>query len=193
LGSEFAEALQLERAPKRDAALFAQNRAVMRSQKLAFAAVAPRGVGVTRWAEPGSRDDIQVRRRFPLLGQTVDGQRVWDVRRAVAALVAQPDLAAAKLTLHGERDAAGIALHAGLFEPKVAAFDLWHLPESHRTGPIFLNVLRVMDAPQAVALAAPRKVTLHVKGDADRAAWAWPLRLQKAFGTGGLTVKVAGE
>jgi dienelactone hydrolase len=193
LGGEFAHALQLERAPKRDATLFAQNRSVMESQKLAFAAIAPRGIGVTRWAEPGSRDDIHVRRRFALLGQTVDGQRVWDVRRAIAALAAQPDLAPAKLTLHGERDAAGIALHAGLFEPKVAAFDLWHLPPSHQTGPILLNVLRVLDTPQAVALAAPRKVTLHVKAEADHAAWEWPLRLQKALGAEGLTVKVVGE
>jgi hypothetical protein len=192
LGSDFA-ALELDRRVKRDGTLFAQNRAVMEKQKLAFAAVAPRGVGVTRWAEPGGRDDIQVRRRFPLLGQTVDGQRVWDVRRAVAALAAQPDLGAATLTLHGERDAAGIALYAGLFEPGVSAFDLWHLPPSHRAGPTFLNVLKVLDAPQAVALASPRRVTLHVRGEADRAAWDWPLRLQKSLGTGGLTVKVVGE
>jgi dienelactone hydrolase len=192
LGSEFA-ALELDRKVKRDETLFAQNRAVMEKQSVAFTAIAPRGIGVTRWAEPGSRDDIQVKRRFPLLGQTVDGQRVWDVRRAIAALVAQPDLKPAKLTLHGERDAAGIALYAGLFEPGVTALDLWHLPPSHHAGPTFLNVLKVLDTPQAVALASPRKVTLHVKAEADREAWDWPLRLQKSLGTDGLTVKVAGE
>jgi dienelactone hydrolase len=192
LGSDFA-ALELDHKVKRDETLFAQNRAVMEKQGVAFAAIAPRGIGVTRWAEPGSFEDRMIRRRFPLLGQTVDGQRVWDVRRAVAALLTQPDLKPAKLTLHGERDAAGIALYAGLFEPGVAALDLWHLPPSHRAGPTLLNVLKVLDTPQAVALASPRKVTLHVKAEADREAWEWPLRLQKSLGADGLAVKVAGE
>ena len=165
----------------------------MESGELALAAIAPRGVGVTRWARPGSTDETHIRRRFALLGQTVDGQRVWDVRRAVSALRFQPDLRAAKLTLHGERTSAGIALYAGLFEPEVAAFDLWHLPATHRDAPIFLNVLRVLDAPQALALALPRQVTLHVKAEADRALWEWPLQLQKALGGEGLRVKVMGE
>jgi hypothetical protein len=185
--------LQLRRVPKRDDTLFAQNRAVMESQKLAFAAIAPRGVGATRWAEPGSTDDTHIRRRFALLGQTLDGQRAWDVRRAVSALVAQPDLKPAKLTLHGEREAAGIALYAGLFEPTVSAFDLWHLPSTHNEAPTFLNVLKVLDVPQAVALALPRKVTLHMKDESDRAVWDWPLRLQTALGGEAFRVKVVGE
>lgn len=189
LGPAFADALQLAAKPKRDDAKFTQNRAAMERNRWAFAAVAPRGVGPTRWAEPGGRDDIQVRRRFALIGQTLDGQRVWDVRRAVAAAHTLADLKAVPLTLQGEGDAAGVALYAALFEPGVAALDLWHLPPSHRTGPTFLNVLRYLDTPQAVALAAPRPVTLHVKSDADRAAWAGAVRL----GGGKTTVKVAGE
>jgi dienelactone hydrolase len=191
LGPDFADALR--RKAKRDDAAFAQNLAVMRDGKVAFAAVAPRGIGPTRWAEPGGVEDKMTRRRFALLGQTVDGQRVWDVRRAVAAVAAQPDLKPAKLTLHGEREAAGIALYAGVFEPTVAALDLWHLPPTHRDGPTFLNVLRVLDTPQAVALAAPRKVTLHVRREADRAAWDWPVGLQRRLGGDGLAVKVVGE
>lgn len=193
LGPHFADALQLDRKVKRDDLLFAQNRAVMESQKLAFAAIAPRGIGGTRWAEPGSFDDRMIRRRFPLLGQTLDGQRVWDVRRAIATLQAQPDLKPAKLTLHGEREAAGIALYAGLFEPSVAAFDLWHLPPSHREGPTFLNVLRVLDTPQAVALASLRPVTLHLKTETDRAAWDWPVQCQQLVNGTRLELKVAGQ
>ncbi|MBY0513519.1 MAG: prolyl oligopeptidase family serine peptidase [Gemmataceae bacterium] len=190
LGPEFADALQLSEKPKRNDAMFAQNRAVMERQKVAFAAVAPRGIGPTRWAEPGGKDDVQIRRKFPLVGQTLDGQRVWDVRRAVAAVRAVTD---APVALHGEREAAGVALYAGIFEPAVAALDLWHLPASHRTGPIFLNVLRVLDAPQAVALAFPRKITLHVRTPADRAAWGWAERLNPPAGGGRLTIIVVGE
>jgi hypothetical protein len=193
LGPEFAGALQLRGKVKRDEAMFAQNRALVGSGELALAAIAPRGVGVTQWAHPGSTDETHIRRRFALLGQTEDSQRVWDVRRAMSALRAEPDFRTAKLTLHGERASAGIALYAGLFEPEVAAFDLWHMPSTHREAPIFLNVLRVLDAPQALALALPRKVTLHVKAESDRALWEWPLQLQKALGDDGLRVKVSGE
>jgi hypothetical protein len=193
LGPGFEDALQHDRKPRRDAAMFAQNRAVMEKEKLAFAAIAPRGTGVARWADPGSFEDRMNRRRFALIGQTLDGQRVWDVRRSISALTALPDLKPAKLTLHGEREAAAVALYAGLFEPRVSAFDLWNLPPSHQDGPALLNVLRVLDAPQAVALALPRKVTLHVGKEADRAKWEWPAQLQKALGTGGLAVKVAGD
>jgi dienelactone hydrolase len=193
LGPEFADALQVKGKLKRDDAAFAQNRAVMDTEKIAFAAVVPRGLGPTRWAAPGSADDTHVRRRFALLGQTVDGQRVWDVRRAVGVLRERGGLAAAKITLHGEGESAGIALYAGLFEPAVARFDLWYPPPTHRDGPTFLNVLRVLDTPQAVALALPRPLTLHLRAEADRAAWDWPSRLQKALGGEELRVKVAGE
>jgi dienelactone hydrolase len=193
LGQPFADKLQLRGKLKHNEEMFAQNRALMESGKLALAAIVPRGVGPTRWARPDSTEEIHIRRRFVLLGQTEDGQRVWDVRRAIAALKIQPDLKSAPLTLQGERAQAGIALYAGLFEPDVAAFDLWHLPPSHRDAPILLNVLRVLDVPQAVALALPRRVTLHVARDADFAAWAWPLGLQKTLGGDGLRVKVTGE
>lgn len=189
LGPQFADALQLTQKLKRDDAKFTQNRAAMETNKWAFAAIAPRGIGPTKWATAGSKDDIQFRRRFALIGQTLDGQRVWDARRAVAAVRSQADLKEGKLTLQGDGDAAGIALYAGLFEPTVAALDLWHLPPSHRQGPVFLNVLKHLDTPQAVALAAPRPVVLHVRTETDRAAWAW------AAATGGrsVTVKVVGE
>src|SRR5439155_21281450 len=65
-GPEFADALQLAAKPKRNDAQFAQNRAAMAKHGWAFAVVAPRGIGPTRWAEPGSKDDTQIRRKFPL-------------------------------------------------------------------------------------------------------------------------------
>jgi len=60
------------------------------------------------------------------------------------------------VTLAGQHRMAGIVLYASLFEPDIAGLDLWRLPSSHREGPVFLNVLRYMDMPQAVAMAAER-------------------------------------
>jgi hypothetical protein len=193
LGPEFADTLQVRRRPKLDKALFVQNRSVMETQKIAFAAIAPRGIGVTRWAESGGFEDSMIRRRFALLGQTLDGQRVWDVRRSIQTMLAQPDLRVNQLTIQGEREAAQIALFAGLLEPAVTNFDLWHIPATFREGATFLNVLKILDVPQAVALALPRKIAIHVRNEADRAGWDWGFRLQRSLGSDALTVKVVGE
>jgi hypothetical protein len=197
LGPAFREALQLNEPPKLDEAKFAQNRRLLEKQGWAFAAVAPRDVGPTRWSEvspfDGKPAGHQIRRRFALIGETLDGQRVWDVRRALAALRTEPTLKDVPLWLQGKGEAAGLALYAGLFEPDVARLDLWHPPASHRRGPTFLNVLRVLDMPQALALACPHKVRLYVKDDAEAKAWDWPLRLQKALGQDYLQVRKVGE
>jgi hypothetical protein len=198
LGPPFARALQLTAEPKRDDAKYQQNKKVLEANRWAFAAVAPRGVGPTRWSEadpfdPKKPASHQIRRRFALIGQTLDGQRVWDVRRALACLRTVPDLKDVPLWLQGKQDMAGIALYAGLFEPDVARFDLWHPPATHRRGPTFLNVLRVLDMPQAVALALPRQVKLYVKDDAEAKEWDWALELQKALGENTLQIRRVGE
>ena len=147
-GPEFAEVLQLATPPKRDEAKFKQNKAVMEKQKWAFAAVCPRGIGPSKWAEPGTPEDIQYRRRFALVGQTLDGMRVWDVRRAFQTLKVNADLKGVPLWLQCKQEMAGIALYAAMFEPDVARLDLWHLPASHKEGPTFLNVRKYLDTPQ---------------------------------------------
>ena len=193
LGSEFSEMLQLSKPPKRDESKFKQNRTVMEKQKWAFAAVCPRGVGPTKWAEPGSVNDVQYRRRFALVGQTLDGMRVWDVRRAFQSLKADPDLKGVPIWLQGKHDMAGIALYAALFEPAVARLDLWNLPPSHREGPTFLNVRKYLDTPQALALALPRPIKLYVKDESAAKPFGWALDLQKALRTESIQVRVVGE
>jgi dienelactone hydrolase len=185
LGPAFREALQLGAAPRLDEARFQQNRRALERHQWAFATIAPRGIGPTRWSEVNPADGKptghQVRRRFALLGQTLDGQRVWDVRRAAACLRTVADLNGTPLWLQGKGEMAGVVLYAALFEPDVARLDLWHLPESHEQGPTLLNVRRILDLPQAVALAFPRKVRLYVRNEDEARAWDWPLRLQKAL------------
>jgi hypothetical protein len=166
---------------KRDEAKFQQTLKTLERNSWAFATIAPRGIGPTRWAEAGTPDEVHIKRRFALLGLTLDGQRAWDVRRGLAVLRGLPELKGVPLWLQGTADMAGIVLYAGLFEPDVARFDLWHPPASHRLGPTFLNVQRVLDMPQAVALALPRNVIIYVKDDDEAKRWTWPLELQKAL------------
>src|SRR5262249_11422289 len=141
----------------------------------AFAYIPPRGEGPNQW-DPDPRKDTHIRRRFLLLGRTADDGQVWDTRRALQALRTRDEYKDAKPWLQGEGRMAGVALYAGLFEPSVERFDLHMLPTSHRDGPTFLNVLRVLDLPQAVALAFPRKVILY---DVEPAAWLWPEKVAK--------------
>ena len=178
-------------------ARFTQHRKAMKHYHWAFAIIAPRGVGPTRWSErsrfDGKPNGHQILRRFALIGQTLDGQRVWDVRRAVACLQSVKDSKGVPLTLQGKGDMAGVAVYAALIESGVSALDLWQLPASHRQGPTLLNVLTVLDMPQAVALLLPRKITLQVKDEEAAKAWDWPVRLQRALGVEGLKIRQGEE
>jgi hypothetical protein len=118
--------------------------------------VAPRGTGPTRWQDPGP---FTIQRSLALLGRTVDGDRVEDVL-AVAANVFLGKTSA-KWTVTGRGQAGVIAAYAALFEPRVAEIVTVDPPSSHRDGPIFLNVLRVLDVPDALGLLAPRPLTVH--------------------------------
>ncbi len=196
LGPPFQNALQLPGPPKLDEAKVEQTRRLLEKEGWAFATLAPRGVGPTRWSEKdeqGRPIGQHIKRRFGLIGQTLDGQRVWDVRRGLAVLRTVADLKGAPLWLQGKGHMAGVVLYAALFEPDVARLELRHPPPSHRQGPTFLNVLRVLDVPQAVALALPRLVRLQFRGDEEAGPWLWPARVSKALGLKSLTFRVAGE
>jgi dienelactone hydrolase len=122
----------------------------------------PRGIGPTAW-RGNEFKHTQIRRRFMLLGQTLDGMRVWDVHRAIQALRNIDSVGKVALWLSGRERMAGIALYASLFEPDVAGLYLRNLPKSHRDGPFLLNVLRYLDIPQALEIATHRQIRIHQK------------------------------
>jgi hypothetical protein len=125
------------------------------------------------------------------LGQTLDGMRVWDVRRAIRGLRSIDETRGLPLELRGRGVAAGIALYASLFEPYVDRLVLDGLPRTHREGPIFLNVLRHLDVPQAVAMAAERG-PVRLRG-AEPSAWAYPRRIAERLGWGETRIEIEPE
>lgn len=162
-------------ADKDAAQLF--RRAIEVSERV-FVYMAPRGVGPSAFA-PDDRRQTQVRRRFMLLGQTLESMQVWDVRRAVQAVRSLPEMKDLPLRMQGEGPMAGVTLYASLFEPDIMRLDLWKLPPSHMEGPHFLNVLRVLDMPQALAVAAERsEIVLH---DMDAAPWSFATETARAL------------
>jgi dienelactone hydrolase len=166
---DFAGQLEGEEQVEPDEAKFAALQKAVESKRHAVAFIAPRGIGPTAW-DP--KKEIHIRRRFMLLGQTLDGMRVWDVRRAIQTLRALDGLAHKSLSLKANGNMAGMALYAAIFEPGIHRLKLHDLPKSHMEGPDFLNVLRFLDVPQTVAMVAENS-HIVVRGD-NKEAWAYP-------------------
>src|SRR5690606_10097342 len=134
-GGKFAKQLSEEAKAtgdvEADAKSFDQTKKMLANFPWVMAYVAPRGVGLTIWNQ-AERKQTHIRRRFALLGQTLDGMRTWDTIQAAAALRQVPGLKDTQLWLQGERDMAGVVLYASLFVPKVHRIDLHQLTPSHR-------------------------------------------------------------
>ena len=127
----------------------------MRTENATLAFLAPRLVQPTPWTSDATKF-VQLRRRFMLLGQTVDGMRVWDIRAAVQALHGLPELKRTPIWVSGSGNMAVNACYAALFEPHAARLELQRLPKSMADGPDYLNILRFTDLPQVLALLRDR-------------------------------------
>jgi hypothetical protein len=121
----------------------------------ALAFFAPRGVGLDAWSGD-NKSLTKIRRRFMLLGQTLDGMRVWDIRRAIQTIHYVREDDRAKVELHADGSMAVNALYAALFEPNVKKLELTNLPESQVQGPDYLGVLKICDIPQVRDAVATR-------------------------------------
>ena len=147
--------------PAHDVEAFGSEKRMFDNQDWAMAYVAPRGIGPTAWSGD-ARKRNHILRRFYLLGQTLDGMRVYDVVRSAKALRGIEGLGKTSLWMQAHGAMAANLLYASLYVPEVTRLDLHDLPASHMQGPAYLNVLRHLDLPQAVALAAERaRVVLY--------------------------------
>ncbi len=127
----------------------------MQSRKIAMAFFAPRDVEPSKLLSD-SKKAIHIRRRYMLLGQTVDGMRVWDIRCAAQAIKALPEFKKTPLHLRAQGQMAVNAAYAALFEPEIAELKLEGVPASQAGGPDYLNVLKVWDLPQLWAALGDR-------------------------------------
>lgn len=121
-------------------------------------AVYPRGVGEMSWEKSFTKT---VLRNAMHVGHTVDSLRLWDVLAALQALRAQAGVDASRITVMGGGVSGILGLYAALLDPGVHQVLLRQPPSSHLEGPIFLNVLRHLDLPEAAALLAPRRLNFY--------------------------------
>ena len=119
--------------------------------------IAPRGTGPLRWPNPAP---YYIRRSLPLLGRTVDSCRLVDVLASATRVLQMKEFPFQQVKIVGRGSAGIIAAYAALLEPRLAEVVVFDPPSSHREGPIFLNVLRVLDVPEALGLLAPRPLTI---------------------------------
>jgi hypothetical protein len=118
----------------------------------------PRGIGKAPEWTRGSQPNY-VERAHALLGRTVDQGRVWDIIATIRRLSADYKTKQ-RWKIVGYGPSGILGAYAALFEPAIQEVVLINPPKSHRDGPIFLNVLRVLDIPEALGLLAPRALTL---------------------------------
>jgi len=162
--SRFGKLIEVFPGAPDDEEAFEQEKKMFTNFKWGMAYVCPRGIGPTAWTG-SEKAQTQRLRRFYLLGQTLDGMRVWDIRRAIQTLRAVGGLQETPLWLQAHRGMAADTLYASLFEENITRLDLHDLPVTHNgsiagdpesVAPALLNVLRHLDLPQAAAMAAMR-------------------------------------
>jgi dienelactone hydrolase len=124
--------------------------------------LSPRGVE-EHWTTKSPPNYVE--RSHALVGRTVDEGRLWDV---CAALRDFDKPVKWKWRLIGRGQAGILAAYAALLEPSIAEVVIIDPPTSHKDGPIFLNVLRVLDIPEALGMLAP-EVKLTIVGGKDKA------------------------
>lgn len=177
--SRFSKLIESFPVTEKDEEAFASEKKMFETFKWGMAYVCPRGVGPTEWTGSEKAQTHRLR-RFYLLGQTLDSMQVWDIRRAVQGIRQVAGLEKTALWIQAHRDMAADAVYASLFEEGITRLDLHELPTSHAQGPAYLNVLKLLDLPQAVAMAAEK--TRVIIYSADEAAWNYPATTVKNLG-----------
>jgi dienelactone hydrolase len=119
--------------------------------------LAARGLQPNQWNHKSPPN--YVARSHALVGRTVDQGRVWDII-ATLKYVSSASKNKKDWTVLGRGSAGILGAYAALWEPAIKEVVVIDPPKSHQEGPIFLNVLRVLDIPEALGLLAPRKLTL---------------------------------
>ena len=135
--------------------------------------LSPRGSGeFSAWTRKNPPNYVE--RAHALLGRTVDAGRVWDIQ-ATARWLHEAEGNVLTVGVLGKGQAGVLGAYAALFENCISEVTLVDPPSTHRDGPHFLGVMKVLDVPDALGLLAPRQVKLINAKDAafDRATDAY--------------------
>lgn len=116
--------------------------------------LAPRGVGPTAW-DGDERTQTHIRRRFMLLGRTIDTLRVGDIRLALHRLGTKLTRTGNPLTLAARGPMAFNALLAVALESQKPELDLENLPQNWKDAPDHLGLAKRVPLEAILELAQP--------------------------------------
>lgn len=122
--------------------------------------VRPMGIGEVPWEKTFWKATL---RNAMHVGQTVDSIRLAHVMAALETLRREPTVDPKRIMVLGSGVSGALGLYAAILDPEIAQVMLINPPESHAQGPIFLNVMRYTDLPEAAALIAPRPLTFYAR------------------------------
>jgi len=136
--------------------------------------VPPRGVGATAWTRNSPPNYVE--RAAALIGHTADRGRVFDIattarflRSFVKRMVPNKKLPVyhedLSIRIVGKGASAVLAAYAGILEQAIDQVVAVDPPTSHEEGPCFLNILRILDVPEALGLLAPKRLWLIDAGN----------------------------
>ena len=145
-------------------------------QGFAVALIAPRGIGPTAWS---GQKDVQIRRRFLLLGQSLETMQARDLQMAVGALKSVPELRRLPVTLQASGTMGVVALMAALLDGSVSGLEIDEPPRTLSEAGSYPNALRFFDLPELMAMMLPRPVTLTHARPAD---WDWSVKAARVAG-----------
>ena len=123
----------------------------------ALMVVYPRGIGLIPWTKKLWKEAL---RNSMHTGRTPDSMRLWDVLQAARTLRSKTDK---PIAIGGAGTSAGLALYAAILDESIERTILVNPPTTHHDAPIFLNILRHTDLPEAAALLAPRPISFYGK------------------------------
>ncbi|MEQ9409099.1 MAG: prolyl oligopeptidase family serine peptidase [Fuerstiella sp.] len=140
-------------ADQKDPAVSEEFRRLLTSladEQTGVAIFAPRGMGPHAWVGD-ERKQIQIRRRFQLIGTTADAMRVWDIRRALSLIAIQCPKAG-EITVSGRGEAGWLGLTALLTDHRQHPGEFFDLQTSREDLPVFLNLARYFQPRDLLAL-----------------------------------------
>jgi hypothetical protein len=86
---------------------------------------------------------IQIRRRYMLIGETLDAMRVWDIACGIDLLRFEPALQKLPLRITAKgRDAANLLLYAAMQDTLPDSISLIDMPQNESDQPDYLNLAR---------------------------------------------------
>lgn len=134
----------------------------------------PRGVGRNSWtaSDGGGANPVHRRRRFMLLGQTLGGMQVWDIRRAMSVVQDQFPTGDRTFALYGRGGLGGLLLFAALGRTDTSRLVLVDPPVDHRQAIDLLNVARWVEPVHMASLLNSQGTGLSIRmSDSDTSGW----------------------